>query len=439
MVERGSPGVRIPLQVGTSAIAYASGTTAALPCGLLSLAGAIASGSSGSTGGAIALGAIAAVMFAYSVSASRRAWRTRASDLAIHASGLLVQGGARRGRAVTWAELRAPFATVSTSHESRLELAWLLVGFPASALFSWFDEFSRAEAVRTLRVTRLTLHLCQGDDLLLAETDDPHEAASLEAARDTISSVAEGRSFVEQAPAHPAKVVVCAGCGAPAVPSEELTSPCSHCGAPVPMPDDVRRMAASARASAAARVESHRLVTKLLEQPSAASVDFRLSLLTAVQLAVWPIGWVAPAARATTVGWSSAEIPFLLSPSLAVLAGFLLALSTASERRALGALTLGFGALAPRRDCEAARCRRCHGPLAAAAGVTTCGHCGADNVVGIDLRAAVDETRAEQTTFDRVLDKRRQARGSAIGLRIVAALLALIWLVATVAHVASAQ
>lgn len=442
MDSRGVSTVRLPLQVGTGAITYATGMAVGAAFTVLLAVGAIASATSASPVQAIVLAVVALLMLAYAVSAARIARRTRASDLGIHEGGVLVRGGPRSGRSVGWAELRPPFASVQTAQEHRVELAWILVGFPLAFVAGLFFSSlggrsdSGAGPVRAVTVTRLWLHMRGGEDVLLAETEDEDEAASILAAADTMSSLAEGRRVVEQASACAASIVVCAECGAAAIPSEESSSPCTHCGARVPMPDPVRRLAASARESAAARADSHRIVTTLLEQPDAVRVNRRLRVLLALQLAAWPLGWAAAAWHARAAGWSGSEIPHLLLPLIAVLGLLFVALGTVSERRALRALALGFGALAPRRPGEAARCRRCHGPLAAAAGVAACAYCGADNVVGIDLRAVVDAARAEQPTFDELLSRRRQTRVSTIGLGIVAMIFMLFWLGVTAAHAA---
>src|SRR5690606_23713765 len=126
---------------------------------------------------------------------------------------------------------------------------------------------------------------------------------SLDAARDTIASVAEGRRVVEKAPLHPVRIVTCAACGAGVLPTDAPAARCVHCGASVTMNDDARRLAASARETASARAEGHRLVASLLEQPDAAGVDAKLRVLSMAQIAVWLVGWGAVAWHARAAGW----------------------------------------------------------------------------------------------------------------------------------------
>lgn len=428
------------MQVGTTSAAYASGMAMGAAFAVLLTAASLRFALTGSVISSVLLGVLAVVLFAYAAFAARMWRRTRPSDLLVGADGLVVQGGPHHGRAIAWPALLAPYASVERRDEVRLELAWLLVGFPLLLLSELFVATVASSSrggttwLRSLPVARLRVHVRTGETIVLGETEDPEEAESLEAARATIALVVEGRRAVRQAPASPAEIVVCPTCGAPCVASEAPTSACMHCAAAVVMPDAVRRLAASARESSVARAESHRLVKRLLEQPPAGKIDARFRALAILQLAVWPIGWAAVALRVRATGWSSSEILYLLFPGVAVLSGYFLALNAATPRRALRALTLGFGALAPARDGELARCRRCHGALAAAEGVATCTYCSADNIVGIDLRSAVSAARAQQPTFDDVLGRHRERRVSAIGLVVVAALFACFWLAVTVAH-----
>jgi hypothetical protein len=280
------------------------------------------------------------------------------------------------------------------------------------------------------------LHLRTGERIEVAETDDELEAQSLAAARDSIEAVAMGRRFVEQAPVVAADVVTCGSCGAPVVPTEATTGPCGFCNQSVTMPAPARALAESARRSATAQERDGRLVALLLEQPDAHTVNRRLGLIAASAVFGWVFGWAAVGWRVSTHGWSSSELLYVAAPGLFVMSCAFFALATVSDRAALQTLALGYGALAPRREGEPPRCRRCHGPLGTPNGVVACIYCQADNIVGIDLRPVVDDARAQEERFDAALASRRSARVSLVTLLVVALLLTAGWLAVTVSHVA---
>ena len=140
-------------------------------------------------------------------------------------------------------------------------------------------------------------------------------------------------------------------------------------------------------------------------------------------------------------GFQGTDVLFLLLPFAAVLAGFFFARGRLANRGALQLLTLGFGALAPRREGEPARCRRCQGPLPSAGlgGVSQCRYCGSENIVGLDLRPSVNQARAEQQTFDVALRARASEKRLWTTLTVVAAIALLGWAAGTVAYMAGIE
>ncbi len=100
-------------------------------------------------------------------------------------------------------------------------------------------------------------------------------------------------------------------------------------------------------------------------------------------------------------------------------------------------LTLGFGALAPTRDGEPSRCRRCQGPLphAGIGGVAPCAYCGAENIVGLDLRPSLDPARTEQHGFDTALTTRAKEKRLWAVLTGVALATLLGWVVGTAFYI----
>jgi hypothetical protein len=129
-------------------------------------------------------------------------------------------------------------------------------------------------------------------------------------------------------------------------------------------------------------------------------------------LAAWPLGWSMVLDHVMRSGVRPIDVLFSLSPAAAVCGGFFLARSRVAERGALTLLSLGFGALAPAREGEPPRCRRCLGPLPGEGlgGIVQCRYCGAENVAGLDLRPVVDKARGEAKTFDKALAVHRKER-----------------------------
>jgi hypothetical protein len=67
-------------------------------------------------------------------------------------------------------------------------------------------------------------------------------------------------------------------------------------------------------------------------------------------------------------------------------------------------------------------------------GVTECRYCGADNVVGLDLRPMVGPARAEQATLEAALQKRSSEKTKWAILSGVAVIALLVWGAATAAY-----
>ena len=275
---------------------------------------------------------------------------------------------------------------------------------------------------------------------MVGTTDREVEASSMQAAAESIDAVMSGRRYVEQAPAIAARIVSCRNCGAPAVASEAPAVACMYCRAPVVMPPEVRQQAAAMQSMKASRATSEKIVAKLVRQPRAGRVNVRLLVFVVFMFLAWPVGWGIVAPSVIGDGWEPLDLVFLLMPFAAVMIGCFLARAGLADRGALQLLTLGFGALAPRRDGEPARCRRCHGPLqnAALGGVVQCVYCAADNIVGLDLRPTVGPARAEQATFDAALAKRKSDKTTWAVLSAVAIVVLVGWLGGSIAYVVNA-
>ncbi|HEX7667275.1 MAG TPA: hypothetical protein VF407_22240 [Polyangiaceae bacterium] len=431
-----APLARLPLQIGTTATWSAARSAVALFPGLGIIGGAIAIAvTAGSFDGTtvlytafFALPGILLTVFAVMHLVS--AVKTRASDLLLYPEGILVDGGRLHGQRIGWKELHAPYTEVEDTRVTRLTL-WRIFLFMLSLMNKRSREI--VSPVEPVQVWRLHV-MHNGQRKLIAETDRPIERDSMNAAAASITAVVEGQKYVEQAPAVPQQILVCGACGGPAVPDDADVVPCKYCRAPVQVPPPLRHQAAGAKAMAQSRTTTTNMIAKLRAQPRAAHSNVWLLVISLFMFGAWPIGWGVIAYRVLDDGFQGQDALFLLLPLAAVLGGFFIARGRLADRGALQLLTLGFGALAPRREGEPSRCRRCQGPLpdAGIGGVSHCAYCGAENVVGLDLRPSLDPARTEQHTFDDALKKRQKEKTLWTVLTVVAVIALIGWIVGTV-------
>ncbi len=182
------------------------------------------------------------------------------------------------------------------------------------------------------------------------------------------------------------------------------------------MEPHIRSQAAAASEMRHSSERLSKITRRLLAQPRAGRTNASLVPLWFCMIAPWPAtigvvyGYFGQTSPSMALGLPP-EFLFLVPPA-AMLGAWALGRARLVNRGAMQILTLGFGALAPEREGDAPRCRRCHGPLydAGVGGVATCGFCQSDNVTGIDLRPFVDKARAEQKTLDAVLRARRRKK-----------------------------
>jgi hypothetical protein len=186
----------------------------------------------------------------------------------------------------------------------------------------------------------------------------------------------------------------------------------------------------------ASRQVHTRIIERLVNQPRAATTNLWTFFFSVLMFGAWPLGWGLIAWRVLSDGAQPQDLAFFLLPFAAVLGAFFLARARLADRGALQMLTLGFGALAPRREGEPSRCRRCQGPLPeqGLGGVAQCRYCGSDNIVGLDLRPSVDQARAEQVSFDQALKKRASEKLLWNALTVVAIVALLGWAGGVIAY-----
>ncbi|MEO7112806.1 MAG: hypothetical protein ABI183_20350 [Polyangiaceae bacterium] len=436
-----TPLARLPLQIGTTATWSAARSALALFPGLAILGGAIAIPISANVvdGGTIFAALLVALpgglLTVFAVMHLMSAIKTRASDLLLFPEGLQVDGGRLHGERIGWKELHPPYAEIEDTTVKRLTL-WRIFLF----LLSLMNKRSRVIVSPVVPVRVWRLHVFKnGQRTLIAETDRPIESDSMNAAKSSVCAVVEGQRYVEQAPAVPAQILSCASCGGPAVPDDAPSVTCNYCHQQVPMPQQLRAQAAGSKAMAQSRTTTTQMIAKLRDQPRAAHTNLWLLIFSAFMFGAWPIGWGVIAVRVLGDGFQPQDTLFLLLPLAAVLGGFFMARGRLADRGALQLLTLGFGALAPRKEGEPSRCRRCQGPLPTAGigGVTHCAYCSAENIVGMDLRPSLDPARTEQVNFDDALKKRAKEKLLWTVLSVVAAVTLVGWIGGTIFYVAS--
>lgn len=410
---RGDVLARLPLQVGTTS--HWSFTRVPIPVGV-AIALAIAIPQLATSGevdqtedvvGLVVLGVVAITCLAYSVFHLRGAMAMRASDIILTRRGIEIEGGARAGMRVSWQELSEPYAEVEETNERQLSALGAILF--AATLFRAGTPLTR------VAVWKLWIH-AGGQKKLAAKCDREVEAQSMEAAAASVASVKEGRREVAEAPTVDVRGLFCTNCGAPVTPRDAPEVDCGYCGSPVPLDAEARKQAAATAQLQESKKRASKITSKLLQQPRAAPTNSWLWMLWMVMLLPWlPTLILFFYLRATgaELAWFEIE-PWALwaAPPLVIFGAWALGRARLVSRGAFQLLTLGFGALAPARDGEPPRCRRCHGPLdeAGPGGVVSCGFCEADNIAGIDPRPFVDKARAEEQTMDRVLEDRRRSR-----------------------------
>jgi hypothetical protein len=424
---------RLPLQIGTTSTWSAGRAAASLFPGFALIGAAFSlMFHVGDVRLFLAVGAVGGMMIIYAIGHMRGAVRTRASDVLLLSDGLLVDGGHLHGHKIPWSEFTAPYAELEDTTVKRITLGSMFIVM--LSILTRSSSFGSATA--PVQVWRLHVHR-KGERKMIAETDRPIERDSMQAAASSVTAVVSGQRYVAEAPTVAAKILSCQRCGAPAVPDDVPAVKCAYCNAQVALPDDVRGQAAAVKNAAQNRSATAGIIAKLRDQPRAAHTNKWLTFLAVLMFGAWPIGWGLVAFRVLADGFQASDLFCLLLPFAAVLAGFFLARARLADRGALQLLTLGFGALAPKKQGDPSRCRRCQGPLpiAGLGGVTQCRYCSAENIVGLDLRPSVDQARTEQATFDVALAKRAAEKKLWTTLSIVAGFALLAWIAGTAAYI----
>jgi predicted RNA-binding Zn-ribbon protein involved in translation (DUF1610 family) len=411
----------LPLQIGTSSLwSLARGAGTLLP-GVALVVGALPL----LAVGGLPLGAVAAVVGGLLVYFAGMhlfiAARARPSDVLLGGDGLHIEGGVHHGRAILWPQIDPERTTLTVEKERRYTLARIFGNGLAVLLMLlvrrrvfWFD---RAE----LDIARLRVGLRDGSTLLLAEAERPIEKESLEALHDAVRSSGWHAPPGAARPKRPGgrhtvmglSVLFCPRCGAVAVPDDRDHVPCRYCNAAVPVPPETRERVGAGQRVRAGRSTSDRLVGKLLLQPGAGPTGNKLVAAAIVMMLAWPVSFVLGGLEiATNLHDAVSLLSLLVFPVSTILGLFFLLRAALADRFALRLLTLDFGAQHPHKEGDPYTCRRCDAPLPDEPGavVVGCRYCGAENILGLDLRRDAVKATREATSLEEALAKRAEER-----------------------------
>lgn len=289
-----------------------------------------------------AVGYIAVLIWALGLS-------RRASDAAIDADGITVEGGPYDGRSFLWDEIDCGASRIGRADLDPREHLWVAMRdgreFPIAAA-------TGDKGVESLHVLR---------DVIAASP----------AWRSGVA-VADRRGSPERART---AILTCDACGAQLRPVDD-GRPCPYCAAAVTVPAELRARIAETRRALTLRSETDALVERLLALPSARRTNV---LVLAASL------WMLVAVPFAVFSFDSEPNRAAVAAGLCVLA-FLFLYARIIDRFALRVVLVAFAATAPLRAGDPERCRRCDGPLPdETRAICRCVYCGADNVLGIDL------------------------------------------------------
>ena len=440
-----TPPVRIPLQLGNSAVLGRLRASALfLPSLVLLFAwiavpgwiGGWADDTLGDPFGSIlgmlallpglALGVLAIVGMAFASEGADDATKQTPSDLVLTRGSVKVEGGPHDGVTIAWRQL----GSVVVEQNAKSDAGAML------RMFAAILRFLRLGALAQ-RLHAEAWELKVGDRVL-GSAVARGEVESLRLLAQTLLALAEEpKSSAPPSPSSP-EVIACPGCGGAATPADLPHVKCRFCDREVEMPAQIReRIRAHAQVRGAARHE--RTIRRLLDQPGAAWAGRWLRLGATIMRFAWPLALVVLLTLVIMNGQEEDELPrivlresqpypfgrdLLLSAGLAFacFAGVTVALDAYfANRRALRLVTLDFGATPPSRAGASWSCRVCAAPLPDSERMLArCVYCDAENVLGIDLRRQGARSEAQSRGIAPALRHRRRAR---IRLAVVLVLL----------------
>ncbi len=445
--------IRLPLQIGTSALWSLARTSVFFPGLVLVVLGLWMTWElrEGGEAAIIGLGVSAAggALIAFAYFHYKHLLAERPSDVLLDESGLRIEGGLRDGLALAWTEIDPDGCRIDTTNEKRVTTWRLILNLPLIAFSFAGGDDATVGLEQDVPVHRLfVVRKGTREQVLVAEADVDVEHRSLATLIRTIRSSRWHPGFTAMtAPAPPdppareatsskraskrkrAKAkqsqasmprvdrpasITCPSCGAIAAPSADESATCRFCSASVPIPDDVRkRVGAAATLASARRSGMSRLEHLLASQPSA-----RLATATmwaaAIPIAIaWPLAGVLVVHNMNLGMITPGRVAAIaILPLLVMLGAFLFARGRLTDRFALHAVVIGFGAHDPPRPGEPFRCRACEASLpdVTTTPVVYCVYCDKPNVLGLDLSRDAKEAKEEQGHLEEAFVDREKER-----------------------------
>ena len=308
--------------------------------------------------------------------------KRRASDILFEKDGYRVLGGRQNRHGEAWGDIKP-------------DTVWVQ---PTSELFMKVND-NPAQYIY-----RLTI-----DDLVIAESGDPDEIASLETVRRALmegAAAARPTAAATKPPGVPTvEVESCPQCGAPLVPGATAEVTCAYCGAKAPLPEKLRDTVQLANEADRAHAHIEVSVSRTLRRGGAATTNWLITGF-AVTAALALVGVIVTSLH----GGRPAQLAILMVP-LAFGAGAQLLIA---RRRALRALTLGCAAMTSLDPSHAPMCRRCRAPLPASDDplriIVTCVYCQTKNILGLPLGIAEETVQANDEIESVIEDQRSTSR-----------------------------
>ena len=371
--------IRIPLEVGQSAVNHFTICAVCLPLGFAILLAALVILVFTKSPQVLELAVPGVLVCGFGFRQAAFGWRVRPADLVIEDQGFRIDGGEHHGFTLDWTDIET--CKVGRDKDRKHD----------ESTYLWLDG-----------------------DLAIAEADDADEIRSLEQAADAIRAciVSERRARAKSPKAAKPSVLACANCGAPVAPSSEPSVACSRCRAAVPMPTDLRERVRAALELPRAQRKIDHLVEHLLDQPGARSTMFLLLVSLALLGSAWPITvWAYVHVYQMHQLTPIAGMVLALLPALLIVDGYFISRLRLVDRRALASLVTAFGARPPLNAGEPARCRSCWAPLRdSSATVVRCVFCEASNITGVDLRALANRNDESIDSLETAMYERNLAR-----------------------------
>jgi DNA-directed RNA polymerase subunit RPC12/RpoP len=385
---RAERSLRLPLQVGTSALlSLARGSALAVP-GIILLTIAIViilwlpdmGDASGYLFAIIATPGGAISLFAYKH--LKRAHTERPSDLIVTPEAFSINGGPYGGLRVTWPDL------IRVAVEKQL--------MPTNK-----DDTDDSDQCS------MTIYFDNDRHIRLASAERAGEQQSLRELGETLEAAAHPAT--EATSSVPAvDVFSCAGCSAAIAPADAATVTCPYCKAVVPVPEPVR---SQIRDADALQHKPDVAIGKLLDQPGATLVGAMYIVASAFMLVAWPLAIVLMVMefRAGTLSWI--HVGELVGFVAACILGFYALIRTRLvDRQALRLLAVEFAAVEPVKPGDPYRCQHCLAPLPDAGDarvIVRCLYCSTDNVLGLHLGRQAKVAREENRSLASALARRR--------------------------------